>query len=171
VTKLKDFQSLFVHELKDLYSAEKQLSKIMPKLTKAVSNEDLRSMLQEHRTRTEQQIHRLDEIFQNMGVNTRGAKCPAMEGLVEEAKLLLEGESTPEVLDAAIICAQQRIEHYEIAGYGCARTFANYLGDEQAAKLLQDSLNEESAANEKLNQIAFQQVNTEAMASAGQGAR
>jgi len=169
--KLKDFQSLFINELKDLYSAEKQLSKIMPKLTKAVSNEDLRATLQEHRARTEQQIHRLDEIFQNKGVNTSGARCPAMEGLIEEAKLLLEGESTPEVLDAAIIGAQQRIEHYEIAGYGCARTFANYLGDKQVAKLLQDSLNEESAANEKRNQIALQQGNTEGMAGAGHGAR
>lgn len=169
--KLKDFQSLFVHELKDLYSAEKQLNKILPKLAKAASNEQLRNTLQDHRTRTEQQIHRLEELFHDLGVNTRGAKCPAMEGLVEEAKMLLEGEATPEVLDAALICAQQRIEHYEIAGYGCARTFAQYLGHDEATKMLQESLNEESAANEKLNQIALEQVNTEAMISAGPGSR
>jgi ferritin-like metal-binding protein YciE len=169
--KLKDFQALFVHELKDLYSAEKQLNKIMPKLVKAVSNEQLRSTLKEHGARTEQQIRRLEDLFQDLGVNTRGAKCPAMEGLVEEAKMLLEGDSTPEVLDAAIICAQQRIEHYEIAGYGCARTFAQYLGYDEASRMLQETLNEESAANEKLNQIALEQVNTEAMISAGSGSR
>lgn len=169
--KLKDFQALFVHELKDLYSAEKQFNKIMPKLVKAVSNERLRDTLQEHHTRTEQQIHRLEDLFQELGVNTRGAKCPAMEGLVEEVKILLESDSTPEVLDAAIICAQQRVEHYEIAGYGCARTFAQYLGYDEASKMLQETLNEESAANEKLNQIALEQINTEAMISAGPGSR
>jgi ferritin-like metal-binding protein YciE len=169
--KLKDFQSLFIHELKDLYAAEKQLNKMLPKMAKAAANEQLRATLQEHRAQTEQQIRCLEEIIQGVGANTRGAKCPAMEGLVEEAKMLLDGEAAPEVLDAALISAEQRIEHYEIAGYGSARTFAECLGYNDAAKSLQDILNEESAANEKLNQIATQRVNAEAMATAGAGER
>lgn len=169
--KLKDFQSLFVHELKDLYSAEKQLHKFLPRMAKAVSNEQLRDTLEEHRARTERQIHRLEGLFQDMGVNTRGAKCPAMQGLVEETTLLLEGEATPEVLDAAILGAQQRIEHYEIAGFGCAHTFAQHLGYDEASKVLQETLKEESAATEKLNQIAGEQVPAKAMAGAGSGGR
>ncbi len=169
--KLKDFQALFVHELKDLYSAEKQLHKFLPRLAKAASSEPLRDTLEEHRTRTERQIHRLEGLFQDMGVNTRGAKCPAMQGLVEETRWFLEGEAAPEILDAAILGAQQRIEHYEIAGFGCARTFAQHLGYDEASKVLEETLNEESAAAAKLNQIAVEQVPAKAMAGTASGGR
>jgi len=165
--KLKDLHSLYIHELKDLYSAEKQISKALPKMIKAASNEQLRTALQDHRRQTDEQIHRLEEVFQQLNVNTRGSKCKGMEGLIEEGKMLLEEDASPEVLDAGIISVAQRIEHYEIAGYGCARTFARQLGYGDAAETLQRILDEESAANEKLNQIAMERVNEEAMVGAG----
>jgi ferritin-like metal-binding protein YciE len=167
--KLKDFQSLFVHELKDLYSAEKQVLKALPKMIKAISNEGLRNTLQEHREQTQQQIERIEQLCRQMGISMRGAKCPGMEGLVEEGRTLLEEEASPEILDAAILGAAQRIEHYEIAACGCLRTYAQQLGLDNAARMLQDTLNEESEANERLTRIAMSRVNPEAMASAGAG--
>jgi ferritin-like metal-binding protein YciE len=160
--KMKTLSDLFIHELKDLYSAEKQLTKALPKLVKAATNDDLRDGLEGHLHETEQQLLRLEEILGQLEVPLRGAKCPAMEGLIEESKTALEEDMTDDVRDAAIICAAQRVEHYEIAGYGCARTFAQQLGHEEAARLLQLTLNEEKAADEKLTQVALQGVNMEA---------
>jgi len=163
VMKMKSLNDLLVHELKDLYSAEMQLTKALPKMAKAVTNEDLREALESHLEETRQQVTRLQQIMDELDVpTTRVPKCKAMEGLIEEGAKLLEEDLEPEVLDAAIIAAAQRVEHYEMAGYGCARTFAGQLGYSNAAKLLQQTLEEEAAADEKLTQIAMSHVNEEA---------
>lgn len=157
---MKNMNDLLVHELKDLYSAEKQLTKALPKMIKAADNEELRDALQSHLGETEEHVTRLETILSQLEIPTRGAKCQAMEGLIEEGKTVLEEEMEEEVRDAAMICAAQRVEHYEIAGYGCARTFAQQLGYDDAAQLLQQTLDEEKAADEKLTQIAMGRVNT-----------
>jgi ferritin-like metal-binding protein YciE len=150
---------LLVHELRDMYSAEKQLTKALPRMIKAADNEELRQALEHHLGETEQHATRLESILSELEIPTRGAKCQAMEGLIEEGKTILEEEMDEEVRDAAIICAAQRVEHYEIAGYGCARTFAQQLGHDDAAQLLQQTLDEEKAADERLTQIAVERVN------------
>lgn len=166
--KLKDLHSLFLHELRDLYSAEKQLMKALPKMAKAATNEELRQTFEHHLEETETQVSRLEKAFEEVDATPRGPKCAAMEGLIEEAKELLEEEVDPRVLDAALICAAQRVEHYEIAGYGCVRSLAEQLGMNELARELQDTLDEEKKANELLNEIALGTVNEEAMA-AGRG--
>jgi len=159
---LKTLHDLLVHELKDLYSAEKQITKALPKMIKAADNADLRQALEDHLAETEEQIRRLETIFGQLEISGRGMKCRAMEGLLEEGKSILEEEMDEDVRDAAIISAAQRVEHYEIAGYGCARTFAQRLGHSEVADLLQQTLDEEKAADDKLTQIAMDRVNAEA---------
>jgi ferritin-like metal-binding protein YciE len=163
--KMRTLQDLFVHEIKDLYSAEKQLLKVLPKLAKAASNHDLRDGLEHHLTETEHQVERLEEIMEAHEIPTRVPKCKAMEGLIAEGEEALEADMEEDVRDAAIISCAQRVEHYEIAGYGCARTFAEQLGHQEAARLLQETLDEEKAADEKLTQIAMQGVNLAAATS------
>lgn len=162
--KLKDLHALFVHELKDLYSAEKQLTKALTKMAEAATDEGLRRAFEEHLEETETHIQRLDGVFEALQVNPRGQKCAAMEGLVEEGSKLLEEDAEPHVLDAALICAAQRVEHYEIAGYGCVRALAEQLGMTDLAAELQETLDEEKETNEKLNQLALGHINEEAMA-------
>ncbi|MEX2173676.1 MAG: ferritin-like domain-containing protein [Pirellulaceae bacterium] len=161
--KMKTLHDLFVHELRDLYSAEKQLLKALPKMAKEASSEDLKTALESHLEETEEQVSRLEEIFAELEIASRGPKCKAMEGLLEEGKEILEEDMTDDVRDAAIICSAQRVEHYEIAAYGCARTFAQRLGFDNAANLLQQTLDEEGAADQKLTEIAVNYVNEEAM--------
>jgi ferritin-like metal-binding protein YciE len=160
--KMKTLNDLFVHELKDLYSGEKLMVKALPKMIKAAANEDLKEALESHLQETEQQVSRLEEIFSQLELTGRGVKCKGMEGIIEEGKSLLEEDMEDDVADAAIICAAQKAEHYEIAGYGCARTFAEQLGHTEVAGMLQQTLDEEKAADEKLTQIAMQAVNMEA---------
>lgn len=167
--KLKDLHSLFVSELKDLYSAEKQLIRALPKMAKAATHEDLRHAFEQHLKETETQVKRLDEVFEELQFSPRGEKCAAMEGLIEEGKKLLEEEAEPHVLDAALICAAQRVEHYEIAGYGCVRALAEQLGMNDLAAELQDTLDEEKKTNEKLSQLALSHINAEAMNASGNG--
>jgi ferritin-like metal-binding protein YciE len=157
--ELKDLHSLFLHELRDLYSAEKQLIKALPKMAKAATNDDLRRSFEEHLGQTETQVKRLEEVFSELDASPRGRKCAGMEGLIEEAKELLEEDADPRVLDAALICAAQRVEHYEIAGYGCVRSLAQQLGMSDLAAQLQETLNEEKKSNEKLNKVALGEVN------------
>lgn len=164
--KIKSLNDLFVEELKDLYSAEKQLTKALPKMAKAAQSDDLRGAFESHLKETEEHVSRLEEIFGQLEVSPRGTKCEAMEGLIEEGKKVLEAEFVDNVRDAALISAAQRVEHYEIAAYGCARTFAERLGKSDAAKLLQQTLEEEAGANKKLTQIALGGVN-EAAAAGG----
>jgi ferritin-like metal-binding protein YciE len=163
--KMKTLEDLFVHELKDLYSAEKQLVKALPKMAKAATHQELRQAFEAHLKQTEQHVERLDEIFSQLQLSARGAKCKAMEGLITEGKEILAEDMEDDVRDAALICAAQRVEHYEMAGYGCARTFARDLGHHAAADLLQQTLEEEAAADEKLTEIAVGRINAEAMAA------
>jgi ferritin-like metal-binding protein YciE len=168
--KTKGFMDLLELELKDLYSAEKQLTKALPKMAKAATNSDLREAFESHLQETEGQVDRLEKIFKQLDVAfARVDKCKAMEGLIEEGKKVMEEGLEPEVLDAALICAAQKVEHYEIAGYGCARTFAQQLGHSEIADLLQETLDEEGNADKKLNEIAESVVNQQAeTASAGE---
>ena len=160
--KLKTLRDLYIHELKDLYSAEKQLTKALPKMAKAASNEELVSGFEEHLQQTEQQIERLEQILEALGQNTRGDKCKGMEGLLEEGAKAMSEDASDEVRDAAIIVAAQKVEHYEIAGYGSVRTFAELLGEDDAARLLQETLDEEIATDEKLTELAENSINAEA---------
>jgi ferritin-like metal-binding protein YciE len=162
--KLKSFNELLIHELRDLYSAEKQLTKALPKLSKAAANEELSTLIDEHLQETEKQIERLEQIFEELEVSSRGPACKGMKGLIAEGDHLIEEEGDPTVKDAAFISAAQRVEHYEIAAYGSARTFAQQLGLDNIAQMLQESLDEEKAADAKLNELAMSRVNEQALA-------
>ena len=159
--EMQSLQDLFVDNLKDLYSAEKQILKAGPKISKAVENEDLRSALDEHLRITEKQVDRLERIFKKLGEKPTGKKCHGMEGLIEENKELLGEDAEQEVLEAGLIVGQQKVEHYEIAGYGSCATFAKLMGDDEAAQLLGQSLEEEKQADKMLTQIA-EQINVQA---------
>ena len=159
---LDSLHDLYVSELKDLYNAENQLLKALPRMAKAAAAPELKAAFTEHLGVTRNQVERLDQIFAELGVSPKGKKCKAMEGLVEEGKELLGEDGNPSVLDAALIAAAQRVEHYEMAGYGCVRTFANLLGYEDAAALLQETLDEEGEADKRLTELAETVINAEA---------
>lgn len=159
---LDSLHDLYVDGLKDLYSAESQLLKALPRMAKAASAPELQAAFTEHLEVTRKQVERLDEIFEELGASPKGKKCKAMEGLIEEGKELLAEDGEPAVIDAALICAAQKVEHYEIAGYGCARTFARLLGYADAEALLQRTLDEEGEADKKLTALAETVVNVEA---------
>ncbi len=163
---LESLADLFVDELKDLYSAEKQLLKALPKMAKAASSAKLRKGFEDHLRQTEGHVERLENIFEQLGVKPRGPKCEAMEGLIEEGKRMMNEDAEPAVMDAALIAAAQRVEHYEMAGYGTVRSFARMLGHDQAERLLQKTLEEESQTNEKLTKLAETEVNAAAMQGA-----
>lgn len=160
--KLASLQDLFVDELRDLYSAETQLIKALPKMAKAASSDELRSAFQEHLEQTKGHVNRLEKIFDGLDARPKGKRCRAMEGLIEEGSERLDGGADGAVKDAALIAAAQRVEHYEIAGYGCVRTYAEQLGQSDAANLLQQTLDEEGAADKKLTQLAENIINQEA---------
>jgi len=155
-------EELFVHELKDLLSAEKQLTKALPKMAKGASSEALRGAFQEHLEQTKTHVERLEQIFKLLDKAPRAEHCKAMEGLIEEGADLLEEEGEDAVKDAALIGAAQRVEHYEIAAYGTTRTLAELLGHDKAVKLLQKTLDEEKETDEKLTELATSEVNVEA---------
>jgi ferritin-like metal-binding protein YciE len=157
--KIETLRDLLIHELKDLYSAEKQLVKALPKVANAVNDTDLKGGIEKHLEETKGHVNRLEQIFEMLGTSTRGPKCKGMEGLIEESSTLIEDEPDAEVLDAGIICGSQKIEHYEIAGYGTARTFAELLGEEEVMELLQQTLDEEKATDGKLTELALSSVN------------
>lgn len=161
-SKLGTLEDLYIDLLKDLYSAEKQLVKALPKMAKNAQAPDLRRAFEEHLKQTEGHVDRIERIFSDLDGSPRGKKCVGMEGLVEEGNELLKEKVEPEVLDAGLIAAAQKVEHYEIASYGTARAWAERLGYGQAARLLQQTLDEESTANEKLTKIAESHVNMEA---------
>jgi ferritin-like metal-binding protein YciE len=160
--KLKSLRDLYVDELRDLYNAENQLLKALPKMAKAASNPELQSAFSEHLEETEGQVQRLEQIFETLGVNPKGKTCKAMQGLIAEGKDVMDEDAPPSVMDAALIAAGQRVEHYEMAGYGCVRTFARLLGEDEAADLLQATLDEEGAADKKLTELAETVINAEA---------
>lgn len=160
---LDSLQKLYISELRDLYSAENQLVKALPKMAKGASTDDLRDAFEKHLEQTETHVERLEEIFEELEENPRGKTCHAMKGLIEEGSEILDQEGDPTVIDAGIIVAAQKVEHYEIASYGSVRTFARLLGEKKAEDLLQATLDEESDANELLNQLAETTVNPEAL--------
>lgn len=160
--EMESLRELYVDELKDLYSAEKQLVKALPKMAKNASNPELKQAFTDHLQQTEGHVERLEQIFEMLGERAGGKKCKGMEGLIEEAKELLEEDAAEDVLDAGMISKAQHVEHYEIAGYGTVRTWAQQLGLDDQADLLQQTLDEESKANELLSEIAESSVNLEA---------
>jgi ferritin-like metal-binding protein YciE len=159
---MDSLKDLYVDELKDLYNAENQLLKALPKMAKKASAPELKRAFQEHLTQTEGHVNRLEKIFEGLGEKPTGKTCKAMKGLIEEGKEIIEEDGDGSVLDAALIGAAQRVEHYEIAGYGVVRTFASLLGEEDAMESLQRTLNEEGEADKKLTQIAESVINIEA---------
>jgi ferritin-like metal-binding protein YciE len=161
--KVNTFEDLFVHSLKDLYSAEKQLAESLPKMAKAAVSDELRRAFKDHLGQTQNQISRIESIFADRQKSPRGEKCVGMEGLIEEGQKVIESEMEGAVRDAALIAAAQRVEHYEIAGYGTARAFAEILGEENAYSLLSQSLEEESQTNENLTSLAKNMINIEAL--------
>jgi ferritin-like metal-binding protein YciE len=160
--KMATLEDLYMDMLKDLYSAEKQLVKALPKMAKNSQNTELQRAFQDHLRQTEGHVERIERIFTELGGSPRGKKCVGMEGLIEEGNELLQEDVEPDVLDAGLIAAAQKVEHYEIAGYGTARTWAERLGYNNQAQLLQQTLDEEGEANKKLTQIAESFVNVEA---------
>ena len=161
--KLDTLEQLYISELRDLYSAENQLLKALPKMAKAASSEELKDGFEKHLEQTKGHVRRLEEVFEALDENPKGKTCRAMKGLIEEGSEILKENGEESVLDAGIIVAAQKVEHYEIAGYGSARTFAQLLGQNKAAELLQATLDEESETNEILNKLAESVVNPEAL--------
>ena len=161
---MDSLRELLIDELSDLYSAEKQLVEALPKMAKAAASENLRSAFESHLEETKEQVTRLTRIFEEMGEKPKRKKCKAMEGLIEEGKEVVEKKGIPEVKDAALIGAAQRVEHYEMAGYGTARALAESLSLPEVAELLQETLDEEGEANKKLNDLALNEINEGALA-------
>jgi ferritin-like metal-binding protein YciE len=160
---VKSVQDLLLNELRDLYDAEKQLVKALPKMAKASSSEQLRQAFQEHLEETKHQVERLEQAFDRLDVAARGIRCEAMRGLIDEASEMMEAIKTPQVLDAALIAGAQKVEHYEIAAYGSVRTLAEACRHQEVAQLMDETLEEEKEADQKLNQIALSEVNRAAL--------
>jgi ferritin-like metal-binding protein YciE len=161
--KLNTLQKLYTDELRDLYNAENQLLKALPKMAKAASSEELKEAFEKHLEQTKGHVERLEQVFEELGEKPKGKTCRAMKGLIEEGSEILGEDGEESVLDAGIIVAAQKVEHYEIAGYGSVRTFAHLLGKDKSAELLQTTLDEESETNEILNKLAESVVNPEAL--------
>jgi ferritin-like metal-binding protein YciE len=159
---MDSLKDLYIDELKDLYNAENQLLKALPKMAKKASAPELKRAFQDHLVQTEGHVNRLEKIFKGLGEKPTGKTCKAMKGLVEEGKEIIEEDGDESVLDAALIGAAQRVEHYEIAGYGVVRTFASLLGENSAVDLLQRTLNEEGETDKKLTALAESVINVDA---------
>ena len=162
VMHLNSMDDLFLHEIRDLHSAERQLIKALPKMARSAHSKDLKDAFEAHLEQTKIHVNRLDRVLEMLGKTSRGPVCKAMEGLLEEGTELMETEGDLEVKDAALIGAAQRVEHYEISGYGTARTFAELVGQHEAAELLQQTLDEERATDERLTDLAMAKVNERA---------
>lgn len=162
MAKLKTLDDLLEHQLKDLYSAEKQLIEALPKMIEATQDDKLRKSFETHLEETKEQKKRLERVCEIIGISPGRMKCKAMEGLVEEGEEAIDEKATPEVKDASLIAAAQRIEHYEIAGYGTAAHFAKRLGHEEAAQLLEETLKEEQKTDTLLNKLAKSYINEKA---------
>jgi ferritin-like metal-binding protein YciE len=161
--KLNTLQDLFIDELRDLYSAENQLLKALPKMARGASSAELKQAFEEHLEQTKGHVERLEQIFEGLDESPKGKTCHAMKGLVEEGSDMLDQDGEESVLDAGIIAAAQKVEHYEIASYGTVRTFAELLDQTEASRLLQETLDEEGEANKKLNALAEDIFNPEAL--------
>jgi len=163
--KLDSLNKLYIEQLKDIYSAENQLVSALPKMAKAASAPELQKAFQQHLTQTKGHVQRIEQIFRELEYSPQGTKCKAMAGLIEEGEeLIKEKDAEADVLDAGLIAAAQRVEHYEIAAYGTVRTYAEQLGYDDAAALLQETLDEEYDTDDKLSELAVNTINIEAMA-------
>jgi len=162
--KVESLHDVFEDELKDILSAEKQFLKALPKMAKAASNEELAAGFEEHLEQTKGHVERLEKIFETLGKTPRAKKCKAMEGLIEEGSELMEEDAVPEVMDALLIAAAQKVEHYEIATYGTLVAWARQLDMNDAADLLQQTLDEEKETDVKLTELAEAGVNASAEA-------
>jgi ferritin-like metal-binding protein YciE len=160
--KLESLRDLLLEELRDLYNAEKQLVSALPKLSKAATSSDLKSAFDHHLRQTQEHVSRLETVFRDLGEKATGETCEAMKGLIKEGENFVEAKGNMDVRDAGLIGAAQRVEHYEMAGYGTARALARRLGEKGVAEVLQSTLTEEAEANEKLTSIAERQVNVSA---------
>ena len=160
--EMETLKDLYVEELKDLYSAENQILKALPKMIKAASHDDLKQAFTTHLKETEVHVQRIEQVCDDLGVSPKGKKCVGMEGLLKEGSELIREKPEPDVLDAGLIAAAQHVEHYEMAGYGCVRTYARQLGYESQADILQTTLDEEGDADKKLTMIAESAVNVDA---------
>jgi ferritin-like metal-binding protein YciE len=163
---MKNLHELYVHELKDLYSAETQLVKALPKMADAASTPELKDAFKTHLRQTEGHVDRLEQIFKGLGEKPGGETCEAMQGLVKEGEQTIKEKAPDAVKDAALIAAAQRVEHYEIAGYGTVRTYAEQLGEKDAVKLLQQTLDEEGETDKLLNKLAMSGAHINEMAQA-----
>ena len=154
MSNITTLEELFVEQLQDLYSAENQLIKALPAMAKTAHSPALKAGFEGHFTQTKEHAARLEQIFEELGEKANGKKCQAMEGLIKEGKEMISEKASPEIKDIGLIAAAQRVEHYEIAGYGCVRTYAKILGHTDVAKTLQTTLDEEAATDKKLTVIA-----------------
>ena len=159
---MESLNELLAEELKDIYSAEKQLLRALPKMAKKASSPELKTALQEHTEMTQRQVERLEDVFESLGKPAKAKTCKAMQGLIAEATEIMEEDASDAVLDAGIIAAAQKVEHYEIPSYGTVRTWARLCGEEEAASLLQETLDEESETDKRLTQLAESFVNPQA---------
>jgi ferritin-like metal-binding protein YciE len=163
---MDSLRDLYIEELKDLYSAENQILKVLPKMAKKAKSDQLRAAFEEHLEVTKGQVQRLESIFGDLERSPKGKKCKGMAGLIEEGSEMMNEEAEPEVRDAALISAAQRVEHYEIAAYGTVRTYADQLGLSDHSRLLQETLDEEGATDKRLTQLAESRVNIRAQQEA-----
>jgi ferritin-like metal-binding protein YciE len=161
-TAFNSFDDLFVEQLEDLYDAEQRLVNALPKMAAAAHNPSLKSAFQEHLRQTQGHVSRLEQVFRSIGKEAKAKTCEAMKGLVEEGSEAISATGNPDVKDAALIAAAQRVEHYEIAGYGTVRTFAERMGKRDVAQILQQTLDEEAACDKKLTSLAEQAINPKA---------
>lgn len=161
--KLETIRDLYIEDLKDLYDAETQITKALPKMAKAAQASELKRAFDDHLKQTEAQIQRLEQIFGKLETPPTGKKCKGVAGLIAEGEELMKEDADPDVRDAGLIAAAQKVEHYEMAGYGTARTYARLLGEQEAAKLLQQTLEEEGETDHKLTALAERKINKQAV--------
>lgn len=166
--ELDNLKNLFIDQLKDLKDAENQLAKALPKMAKTASSSQLQRAFEEHLEQTKTHLQRVEQVLEEVTGNSRGKKCKAMEGLIEEGMELMKEKADPEVMDAGLIAAAQKVEHYEIASYGTARTYANLLGFDRAAQILQETLDEEGETDKRLTRLA-ERINVEAVEGEARG--
>ena len=170
--KATTLQDLLIEQLRDLMYAERQIIKALPKMARKASSKELKAAFEEHLEETEGQVERLEQVFEQFDLGARGKRCEAMDGIIDEAKSLMEEEAEPPALDAGLIAAAQKVEHYEIATYGTVATWAKQLGYREAARLLHETLEEEKQADQKLTSLAEGGINLEAQPEkVGAGAR
>lgn len=160
--KIETLRDLYVEQLQDLHSAETQLVQALPKMAKAAAHPQLQQAFTEHLAQTEQHVQRLEQLFAQLGSSPKGQTCKGMEGLITEGQEMIKAKGDPAAIDAGLIAAAQRVEHYEIAGYGCVRTYAQQLGEPQSVTLLQQTLDEEAQTDANLTALAEQVINLEA---------